>query len=172
MSVQISALPIHPVADIFPRMSASEYEALRDDIARNGLIEPVWTWRGQVIDGRHRARACGELGIVCEAREYEGAETTLTQFVVSLNLHRRHLDESQRAMVAARLANLPRGRPEENASIEAITQTQAADLLNVSRPSVQRAREVLDRGAPDLDRICVALGGTEMGWPADVPDPQ
>jgi N6-adenosine-specific RNA methylase IME4 len=63
------------------------------------------------------------------------------------------LDESQRAMVAGKLANLRDGqRADLAASIDApsITQSQAAELLNVSRPSVQRAREVLDHGAPEL----------------------
>lgn len=143
-------MQVHPVADIFPRMSEAEFSALKADISEHGIREPIWTWRGQVIDGRHRERACDELGLACPAREYGGDESTLVQFVVSLNLHRRHLDESQRAMVAGRLANLPAGRPSETASIEAITQTQAAELLNVSRPSVQRAREVIERGAPEL----------------------
>ena len=74
-------------------------------------------------------------------------------FVVSLNLHRRHLDESQRAMVAGKLATLRDGqRAARAASIDApsVTQTQAAELLNVSRKSVQRAREVLDHGTPEL----------------------
>jgi hypothetical protein len=52
-------------------------------------------------------------------------------------------------MVAAKLANLGRGRP-DNASIDAITQDAAADSLNVGRASVQRAKAVLDSGRADL----------------------
>jgi len=68
-----------------------------------------------------------------------------------LTLHRRHLNESQRAMIAARLANLPRGRRETNGSIDLFTtQQQAASLLNVSTPSVERARVVLSEGTPEM----------------------
>jgi len=142
-------LNVHPVADIFPRMGDAEFQALKADIAKHGQREPVWTWRDQIIDGRHRVRACDELGHLCLRREYEGDESTLVQFVVSLNLHRRHLDESQRAMVSGRIARLPVGA-NQHASIEAPSQKQAAELLNVSRASVQRAREVIDNGAPEL----------------------
>ena len=55
----------------------------------------------------------------------------------------------QRALVAARIATLPAHRP-GTASIEAVSQPHAAELLNVGRASVQRAREVIDRGAPEL----------------------
>ena len=140
---------VHPVADIFPRMTAAEYAALRDDIEAHGQREPIWVFDGQIIDGRHRAQACEELGIEPAVREYDGDESGLVGFVVSLNLHRRHLDESQRSLVAARLATLPKGA-NQHASIDAPSQAQAADLLNVSRPSVQRAREVLVNGAPEL----------------------
>ncbi len=75
-------------------------------------------------------------------------------FVISLNLHRRHMDESQRAMTAARLANLTDGQRADYAaaSIEApaITQPEAAGRLNVSRASVQRATRVLVDGAEEL----------------------
>ena len=141
---------VHPVADIFPRMTAAEYAALRDDIEAHGQREPIWVFDGQIIDGRHRAQACEELGIEPAVREYDGDESGLVGFVVSLNLHRRHLDESQRALVAGRLASLTHGGDRSKASIDALTQRQAAELLNVSRPSVQRAREVLDHGAPEL----------------------
>lgn len=130
-------------------MTAAEYAALRDDIEAHGQREPIWVFDGQIIDGRHRAQACEELGIEPAVREYDGDESGLVGFVVSLNLHRRHLDESQRSLVAARLATLPKGA-NQHASIDAPSQAQAADLLNVSRPSVQRAREVLVNGAPEL----------------------
>jgi hypothetical protein len=84
-------------------------------------------------------------------------------YVVSLNLRRRHLDESQRALVAARLATLPRGA-NQHASIGAPSQERAAGLLNVSRSGVQRAREILDEGAPEpieaveRGRISVSAG--------------
>ena len=48
-------------------------------------------------------------------REWSG-EGSLVAFVVSLNLHRRHLDESQRAMVAAKIANMPSHRPEDKSA--------------------------------------------------------
>jgi hypothetical protein len=70
--------------------------------------------------------------------------------VISLNLARRHLNESQRAMAAARLANMKQGARTDLASIEAMSQTQAADRLNVDRSSVQRARVVLDTATPEL----------------------
>lgn len=68
---------------------------------------------------------------------------------VSLNLHRRHLNESQRAMVAARLSNLDRGR-RKNTEISGISQSDDADLLNVSRETVSAAKRVQREGAPEL----------------------
>jgi hypothetical protein len=73
------------------------------------------------------------------------------QFVISLNLRRRHLDESQRAMVAARIANLQDEQRKSGSPIgEAVTQGEAADLLNVGKRSVERARTVLEHGQPEL----------------------
>ena len=48
--------------------------------------------------------------------KYTGPDTL--GYVISVNLNRRHLNESQRAMVAARLANLTEGRLSQTASIE------------------------------------------------------
>lgn len=53
----------HPIAALLPDMSGEEYGALRDDIRANGLLVPITTHDGQVLDGRHRLRACRELGI-------------------------------------------------------------------------------------------------------------
>ncbi len=53
-------------------------------------------------------------------------------------------------MVAAKLSTFGKGRPQDNASIDALKQDEAAELLNVSRPSVQRARKVQESGDAKL----------------------
>ena len=47
-------MQVHPVANLFPSMRDDEYAALKADIQTNGLREPVWTWQGELIDGRNR----------------------------------------------------------------------------------------------------------------------
>src|SRR6185369_4965990 len=89
-------------ANIFPPMRDKEYQELKASIAAQGLFDPIWTYQGKVIDGRHRLRACTELVIPPRYQEWDG-KGSLFDFVISLNLHRRHLKEAQRAMVAARI---------------------------------------------------------------------
>jgi N6-adenosine-specific RNA methylase IME4 len=73
-------------------------------------------------------------------------------FVISHNMSRRHLDESQRAMIAARLANMMGvGRPSKNiAPIGAISGSEAAERMSVGRRNVVRAKKVLNEGTPEL----------------------
>ena len=54
--------------------------------------------------------------------------------MLSINLHRRHLNESQQAMVGARLANIRMGdnqHKKEGASIEATSQSAKRKCANV-----------------------------------------
>lgn len=142
---------VHPVANIFPAMSASEFDALKADIEAYGLREPIWTYGGQVIDGRHRMRACDELGVDVRANVYMGDDPVA--FVISLNLHRRHLNESQRGMVAANLETLKHGERADrhaNLHVSTVTREKAAQLLNVSPRTVAAAAKVRDEGAPEL----------------------
>lgn len=120
-------IPIHPLAEIFPAIEGEAFAALKADIAANGLSVPITLWRGAIIDGRNRYRALVELGAVtgATAGDIEGPPwlipvervdgldaNDLPGFVISRNLTRRHLSESQRAMVAARLSEMSApGRP-------------------------------------------------------------
>jgi len=100
---------LHPIAELFPAMTEDEFEGLKADIKANGQRDSITVWMGQLIDGRHRLRACNELGIepiVGELME----ETDPVTWAISLNLHRRHLSTAQRAEIAARLATLKRGQ--------------------------------------------------------------
>jgi hypothetical protein len=100
-----AALPIHEAALVFPEMAAEEFDQLKADIQAHGLREPIITYEGHVLDGRHRDRACRELGIEPDRREWDGQGSVL-DYVISRNVMRRHLDASQRGMVAAKLLPL------------------------------------------------------------------
>jgi N6-adenosine-specific RNA methylase IME4 len=140
----------HEIARLFPPMTAVEFEAFKANIAEHGLREPIWTYRGKIIDGRNRFLACTELGIAPSYREWNG-QGSLLEFVLSLNLHRRHLDESQRAMVAARIARMRQGERTDLVEISTrLSQPQAAALVNVSRESVILGRKVLEHGGLEL----------------------
>lgn len=142
----------HPLANIFPLMTGGEYVALKSDIRQHGLREAIWMLDGQILDGRNRFKACQEVGITPTLREYQGDNPAA--FVVSLNLQRRHLSESQRAMVAAKLANMPLGgaiyRSANLQTDAGISQSEAASLLNVSPRSVATAKKVEELAEPDL----------------------
>jgi hypothetical protein len=140
-------LTFHPLANVFPLLEGAEFDALVADIAASGLCEPVWLYQGLILDGRNRHRACQALGYDCPTRDYAGHDPV--GFVISMNLRRRHLDDSQRAMVGARLATLPRGA-NQHAEISAPTQQDVATLLHVSADSIQAARKVQREGVPEV----------------------
>ena len=96
----------HAVAELFPLLRGRAFEELVADIKKNGLREPILLdAEGRIVDGRNRYRACLEAGVEPRFVKWEG-EGSLAELALSLNLRRRHLDESQRALVAARLAEL------------------------------------------------------------------
>jgi hypothetical protein len=163
-------MPFHPVAGLFPPLEGPEYEALKADILTHGLHVPVVTFQGQIIDGRNRYRACRDLGIKPNFQEWDG-RGSLVSFVLSLNQHRRHLTESQRAMIAAKAKPLfeeearqrmlagtapdhPPLRAEEGHQGEAAA--QAAAQLHVGRDSVYKAQRVVGHGAPELQQAVEA----------------
>ena len=143
---------VHPAADIFPMMIVDDYERLKQDIATKGQQEPIVSWRGQLIDGRNRLKACLELGIEPSVRQLEDDRDPVS-FIVSANLHRRHLTTSQRSMCAARIATLKNGRHKNGApSIDgaSVSVLDAAGLFKVGTASVERAKNVIDKGSADV----------------------
>jgi hypothetical protein len=162
-------LAFHPISAIFPMMSTEEYHALRADISANGVREPIWLYQNQIIDGRNRYQVCCDLGIHPPVREWDG-NGSLVAFVVSLNLHRRHLTTSQRAALAVeleplfadeakkrQLATLKRGpvlpvpvvpkSAQRNGNGKA--REQAAKVVKVGHTGVSEAKK-LKKEAPEL----------------------
>lgn len=145
----------HPIAAVFPMMNDAELAELADDIRENGLREPIVLFEGMILDGRNRFRACERADVLPHFDDFEGGDPV--RYVVSLNLHRRHLNETQRSMVAARIATLSHGQTQSGQLADVPTQSDAADMLNVGERTVRRAREVIEHGAPEL------VGAVERG---------
>jgi len=145
----------HPLADLFPMMDEEAFTDFARDIEANGQREPIVLFENKILDGRNRFKACQRLGIVPRFREYHAGDPL--GFVISLNLKRRHLTESQRAMVAGKLANIGKGQFVGNQHVASanlptppVSQPDAAKLLNVSERSVRTAKAVQKTGTPEL----------------------
>ncbi len=147
-------LDSHRLAELFPLPDDATIAQLANDIAEHGQREPIVLLDGLVLDGRCRLMACRRASVEPRLRDYDrAADGEPLRFVLSMNLHRRHLNESQRALVAARVANGTWGGDRSKSPIgDLVTQPQAAEMLNVGERSVQRARAVLDHGTPELIR--------------------
>jgi ParB-like nuclease domain len=117
---KIKLLPFHPLVDLFPPMLDPEdldeldeidpnclpedFGNLIVDIQKHGLRNPIDTWNGQIIDGKHRALACKKLGIEPQYRERKFAdEAGVLAYVISQNIHRRHMHLEQKRQLIAKL---------------------------------------------------------------------
>jgi len=141
-------IPHHPLAALFPLLDDVELRRLADDIATRGQEEPVWLLDGRILDGRNREAACALLGIDAWTKDYEGKDPL--GFVLSLNLHRRHLTESQRAMVAARIVDWERGINQATAGDANLHAREAGRRLSISERAVKAAKRIRDHGIEQL----------------------
>jgi hypothetical protein len=81
---------------MFPLLEGAEFEKFVGDIQRRGLHFPITIYEGQIIDGRNRARACQKAGMEPRYVQFEGNAEDILRFIVSANIHRRHLTPGQR----------------------------------------------------------------------------
>ena len=117
---------VHPAAETFPALLDSELDDLTEDIRANGQREAIPLHPdGAILDGRNRDRACQRAGVEPRFTEWDGVGTP-EAFVISNNLIRRHLTASQRAMIAAKSANMRSGA---RTDLEPSTTAQRYDSL-------------------------------------------
>lgn len=168
---------VHEAAKIFP-LDEERLDGLTEDIQEHGLSYPIETLDGKILDGRRRWEGCKRAKV--KPRFVEVQTDDPVAYVLSANLHRRHLDESQRAMVGARVhahyakdakerqkkgkgidGSGGRGHKKTFAPIGAEVSppkftrggrasNEAGQSLNVSAQSVDRARQILQHGIDEL----------------------
>jgi hypothetical protein len=152
----------HHLASFWPLMTGSAFEELKADIATNGLHMPVLTYKGEVLDGRNRERACKEASVPVryeEAKVHSDAEAFA--LVVSLNQHRRHLSVEERAFLGATLATMKTGTRTDLMHRNSMSVRDAANVVKVSPSSIANARAILAHGTQE-DKEAVLRGKARL----------
>jgi hypothetical protein len=107
MTETITNMTVHPLARLFPPITGDEFQKLVKDIKDNGLINPVVRHEGRILDGRNRLLACDEAGVLRRYVEFAslGLACTPEDYIWSVNVQRRHLNDGQRAVLATQFAD-------------------------------------------------------------------
>ena len=172
----------HPIANAFPLMPPAEQDELGQRIAEFGQREPAIILDGLILDGRNRVIQCRKLGIAPRVRPYDPAKDgpDPVALVEDLNLQRRHLSASQRAMAAAEMETIRHGRwsrskdrnsdlfaGEAKASTPAPTRADLGNRYSVDKSVIADAAKVRDEGSPEL-REAVKAGDIAVDAAADL----
>lgn len=161
--MKIAGYETHPAANIFPMLDEPDLVALAEDIRAHGLRNPVVVIGSKVLDGRNRLAACDRIGIEATFVQFEGDDPVA--FVLSENLHRRHLNESQRAMSAARgvvagvFSNMNTAAERMAVSVGSVV--AALDVLGVKREPSKGGRPRAT--APVAAAVPEAVAAVERG---------
>lgn len=164
---KIGVHDVHPAAALFPLIGGDEYQAFLDDIRTNGQRKKIVRIGALILDGRNRLRACLDLKIEPKFRTFGsdlGDGTDPIAFVISENIARRHLNETQRSFVGAELVPMYEAQAKERQREggrgkgsanwrEADTgkaTALAARAVNVGAKSVERALQVKRDAAPEV----------------------
>lgn len=156
-------LEFHDAANIFP-LDEEHLDGLAADIAQHGQQQAIELMDGKILDGRRRYLACKRAGK--EPRMIEVDVEDPVSYVLSLNLHRRHLTPSQASMVGARARDIYDRQAKERVSIGGklkgvanLPQAQkgkardhVAKAVGVGGKSIDYATKVITSGVPELQR--------------------
>ena len=152
--------PSHPYAEIFPlHVEGQTFFDFSDDLKENGLRTKIVKYQEMILDGRRRERGCRRAGIIPRYTEFKGDDAEALAFVVSHNLHRRHLGEGEKAIIAGRIATAKDGRPKTVATCDGkekpVTSAQAAEMTGTSEASVDRAKKIIASGTTELQEAVI-----------------
>ena len=153
-------------SELVPEMTTQEYDDLVNSIKDQGVRQPIHILSDKtVLDGRHRVRACKEIGIKeIQALSHGLTEDEAIKFVTDTAVERRNLTKEQKVDIIFRSELLIKKLEEEansykrtfrgnqheildTASSEAKvakgrTSTKIAELAGTSRATVNRMKKV------------------------------
>lgn len=164
-------LEFHPLANLFPMLSEDDLTLLGDDIRRNGLLNDIELAPDEsdgdklkILDGRNRYTACVNQGIRPRFRKLPSADFSR---VISVNLRRRHMTQSQKACMGAKLRDhLEKLRAAGAFEYQGDTRDLVGSIVGVSGRYIDMAAKLL-KDAPDLFQV-VEDGGQAISQAMNV----
>lgn len=166
-SAPAAVYELHPLCTLFPRLSGSQFDALKRDIAAHGLRQPIVLHQGAILDGGNRYRACLDTGTAPRFIELDGIGAAA--YVLSANLHRRHLSPGQQAAIVASAQDWSRAQRSggdrtagQGARLHLDTVAERAARAGASIRTQKMADKVA-RAAPELAKM---VGRGELSLPA------
>lgn len=143
--------PPHPAALILPRPTPEERAALKADLEKFGMRDPIEIYDGMVIDGLTRQELGNELGLPDMTSNYRTLDSyeighDPVAYSLSKNLCRRHLSPSQVGMIVAQ-AEVERCK---FAAQDTPSRGKASISAGVSARTVASAKRVIEKGAPEV----------------------
>jgi hypothetical protein len=145
----------HPLSAAFPDMPDEDFEDLVESIKTHGQREAITTYESKILDGWHRFKACLKLDINPMLHEFDGPDPV--SYVIDLNLHRRHLSPSQKALAVVSCNTwLTGGRPQKTPPRGGVitnaykSSEQMAKDAGVGTRTVERAKKVAQSGDKEV----------------------
>lgn len=163
---------LHPLCTLFPRVTGAEFDGLVADIKAHGLRQPIVLHDGMILDGGNRYRACVEAGVEPVFQEFQG--DSLVSFVLSANLHRRHLSPGQQAAIVASAQDWAKAQVVGNPAFKQAGQKcNVAPLQTVSDRAAQsgasvRTQKMADKVAKADPELAKKVAHGEVSLPKAV----
>lgn len=129
-------------------LTDEEYNNLEQSVLIEGIRDPLIVWGEILIDGHHRYLLAQEhdLEFTVKGLVFENKNSVI-EWIIKNQLGRRNLNESQRALLGAKLSNTEIGSNQytkEGSQIcEPSSQSEAARIVNVSPRSISSAKKIL-----------------------------
>ena len=148
----------HALSTLFSDLSDTEYQELKTDIEKNGIInKEIIIYENEILDGWHRYKIASELNLLDTIDLVQlSPAINPTDYVVSQNLYRRHLTASQRAQIIVEANEYSKNHGGDrktqvfSSSKWNLKNTQQlAEKAQVGAASIDRAKRVSDFGRSD-----------------------
>ncbi|MFM0141776.1 ParB N-terminal domain-containing protein [Paraburkholderia sp. RL18-085-BIA-A] len=165
----ITELQLHPLCTLFPRIVGAEFEALKADIAENGLRQPIVIHNGMILDGGNRYRACVEIGVEPTTVEFDGG--SIVSYVLSANLHRRHLSTGQQAAIVASAQDWAKAQPhggDRKSNQSATLHLDTAEKRAAESGASLRTQKMADKVAKASPELAKKVAHGEVSLPKAV----